>query len=55
MLQIPEKKETADADPVEAVEERAAKATEEEEATAEKVETIEDEFCTDDVYNLKTK
>ena len=49
--------EPTNADQVEAeeVEERAAKAKEEE-ATAGKVEAIEDEFCTDDVYlNLETK
>jgi hypothetical protein len=40
----------------EEAEERATKAKEEEEATAGKVEAIEDEFCTDDVYlNLETK
>ena len=50
--------EPTNADQVEAeeVEETAAKAKEEEEATAGKVEAIEDEFCTDDVYlNLETK
>ena len=47
--------EASNANQVEA-EEIAAKAKEEEEATTGKVEAIDDEFCTDEVYlNLKTK